>query len=217
MDWIARRHPELAILAHPSGDDGRLLEARYPGRVYRDSDSLGAWESASRSGFRAAISDESFHDSVMDASPAILVVEDVASGAGLQPLGSIRQQRPVRPVELALRQGNGWDWIRHIDLEAGSRVLVAARTATSDSVTDGLRSLGIEVASVLPVGHGIGLRYSDIERLEQVHGRLPWVFDAMDEARGDAESFDRPIHVLHRELVVSPAITRLVDALIPGR
>lgn len=182
MDWIARRHPELAILVHSSGDDGRLLEARYPGRVYRDSDLLSAWKSAFRSGFRAAVSEESSHGSAMDASPAILVVEDVVSGASPHPFGSIRQRCTVRPVELALREGNGWDWISDIDLEAGSRVLLGVRSATSDSVVKVLRSLGIEVASVLPVGHGIWLRHADIECLEQEHGRLPWVFDAMDEA-----------------------------------
>jgi len=217
VDWIARRHPELAILVHPTGDEDRLLESRHPGRVYRDADLLRAWESASRTGFRAAVSDGGFQDPALDGSPAILLGEESAPAANLHPFGPFRQRRPSRPVQLALREGRGWDWIRHIDLQAGARVLVAAGIARSDSVMDDLRGLGIEVAAVLPARDHGRFRRCDIERLERAHGRLPWVITAKDEARGDLEIFDRPVHVLHRELVVSLGVARSVDLLIPGR
>lgn len=217
VDWIARRHPELAILVHPTGDEDHLLETRHPGRVFRDTDLLRAWESASRCGFRAAVSDGGLQDPALDGSPAILLGEEFAPRADLHPFGPFRQRRPVRTVQLALREGRGWDWIRDIDIEAGTRVLVAAGVAKTDSVIDDLRSLGIEVAAALPVRDHARFRPSDIRRLERVHGRLPWVVTAKDEARGDVHSFDHPVHVLHRELVVSPSVARSVDLLIPGR
>lgn len=217
VDWIARRHPELAILVHPTGDEDRLLESRHPGRVFRDTDLLRAWWNASRSGFLAAVSDGGLQDPALDASPAVLLGEETAPWAELHPFGPFRQRKPSRPVQLVLREGRGWDWISHIDLPAGERVLVAAGIAKTFSVQDDLSSLGIEVAAALPSKDHGRFRRCDIDSLERIHGALPWVVTTKDEARGDADVFGRPVHVLHRELVVSPSIARTVDLLIPRR
>lgn len=214
VDWIAYRHPERAILVHPTGDEDRLLESRHPGRVFRNRDLLQAWAAAERAGFRGAVSDGGLQDPALDGCPAILLGESEAGSEGLLPFGPYRERRPSRSIDLVLPEGSGWRWRSRLDLPAGGRVLVAAGVARTEIVVSDLERLGFLVADVLPARDHARFRAAGIARLEREHGCLPWVVTAKDEARGDLAAFGRPVHILRRELEVSDHVAGRIDALL---
>lgn len=213
-DWLAARHPDLAILVHPTGDEDRWLEARHPGRVFRGRDLLDAWRAAANEGFRTAVSDGGLQDPALDGCPALLLGETSAGWAQLHPFGPFRERRASRPVRLSLEEGRDWSWDAESLPPDGSRVLLAAGVAKTESVISDLERGGVEVAGVLRTrDHGLFDRRA-IARMERIHGALPWVITAKDEARGEVAGFARPPFVLRRRLFVEEHVAASVDALV---
>lgn len=215
VEWIASRHPDLAVLVHPTGDEDVHLARRFPGRVFAHRDLLRAWAAAQRSGFVRGLSDGGLQDPALDACPAIALGRLRVGLEELHPFGPYRQMRPSRPVQMEV--GNrGWRWRHRLDLPRGERVLLGAGVAQTEIVQEDLRGLGFEVAAALCPGDHRRFPRGLVARLERDHPALPWILTAKDHARGESDRLRRPVHVLHRDLEIDPELACRIDSLVEG-
>jgi len=214
--WIARRHPDCAVLVHPTGDEDRLLEDRFPGRVFVARDLLRAWKAASAAGFARAVSDGGLQDPALDGCPALLLGPDRVALDELHPCGPFRQREPSRPIQLRIGD-RGWRWRVQADLPRGAKALAGAGVSRTEIVIDDLRALGVEPVAVLRPGDHRAFPRREVERLERDHRGLPWVITAKDLARGEGSRLRPPVHVLRRELDVDPELASGIDALMVRR
>jgi len=214
VDWIASRHPELAILVHPTGDEDAWLERRHPGKIFRHRDLVDAARDARDAGFRCAVSDGGLQDPALDRNPALLLGERRAPLEQLHPFGPFREMHPARSVDLALQEAD-WSWRFAIDLPRGSNVLVAASVARSGKVAEDLGRMGYRVVARLPARDHRSFSRRAVRNLEQAHPGVPWVITEKDAAAGRHGIFRSPCHVFHRALVVPDAVASSVDALVP--
>lgn len=219
VDWIASRHPDLAILVHPTGDEDRWLSRRHPGRVFIHRSLLQARNRASQEGFRAAVSDGGLQDPRLDRCPAILLGE-IPPGAGyevLHPFGPFRELRPSRPVDLQLLEGRDWDWSSRWEPGVDGPVLAAAGIADTDKFRRDLAAHGADIVATLATRDHGSFPIREVRRLESLHPGATWAISEKDEARGEIERLGRPSVVLRRRLEVSSAtsdrIARLVGSL----
>jgi tetraacyldisaccharide-1-P 4'-kinase len=214
VDWIARRHPDLALLVHPTGDEDRMLRGRFPGRVFIHRDLLRAWAAAREAGFVRGVSDGGLQDPALDGCPALVLGRMRADFHELHPCGPYRQRRPARPVQLEVGETGPSCWRHEIDLPHGSRVLVGAGVARTENIVQDLRGLGVETAAVLGSGDHRRFPTGQVELLERGFPELPWVITAKDQARGEAGRLRAPVHVLRRELQIDPELACRIDALV---
>ncbi len=214
VDWIARRHPDLAVLVHPTGDEDRMLRGRFPGRVFVHRDLLRAWAAARGAGFVRGVSDGGLQDPALDGCPALVLGRMRADFHELHPCGPYRQRRPSRPVQLEAGQASAWRWRHEIDLPHGSRVLVGAGVARMRTVVEDLRGLGVETAAVLGAGDHRKFPSEKVDLLHRAFPNHPWVITAKDQARGEAGRLRAPVHVLRRELQIDPELACRIDALV---
>lgn len=215
VDWIASRHPGLAILVHPTGDEDVFLETRHPGRVFRHRDLVRAAELARDAGFHAAVADGGFQDPALDRHPAILLGSMRVPMERLHPFGPYRQRKPSRSVQLALREEVDWSWEFALDLAPGTEVLVAASVARDERVVAALERMGFRVAARLPTFDHRPFPLRAGRDLEAYHPGVPWVVTAKDAAAGRHAVLKSPCHVLRRVLVVPDDTAASVDALLP--
>src|ERR1035437_5319676 len=106
--WIADRHPHLAILVHPTGDEDTMLRERFGGRVFVHRDWLLAWEMARRTGFVVGICDGGLQDPAVESCPALPLVhpEGPRDTSDILPFGAFRALHPLpRKLEHQLLLG----------------------------------------------------------------------------------------------------------------
>lgn len=214
VDWIAARDPSRAILVHPTGDEDAWLESRHPGRVFRDRSFAQAWEKAKVAGYTKAVCDGGLQDPALDGCPAILLGPARAALEDLHPFGPFRQRRPSRTVDLHLSDGEGWSWRTGLDLPPGIEVLLGASVARTEIVAGDLRSLGMDVQSVLPTRDHAPFREDLVRALEARHPGTVWVVTAKDASRGEIARLRAPVAVLNRTLEVSAPLASRLDALL---
>lgn len=213
VEWIASRHPDLAVLVHPTGDEDLHLERRFPGRVFAHRDLLRAWAEARRRGFDRGLSDGGLQDPALDSCPAIVLGRLRVGLDELHPFGPYRQRHPSRPIQMEVGT-RGWRWRHRLDLPRGERVLLGAGVARTEIVEEDLRGLGLAVAAALLPGDHRRFPRGRVARMERQHPSLPWVLTAKDLARGESQRLRPPVHVLHRELEVEPELAGRIDALV---
>lgn len=216
---LARLRPDLAILVHPTGDEDRMLEARFPGRVFAHRDLLEARARSVAAGFVAAVSDGGLQDPALDGCPAARL--DHAPGpAGPQdllPFGRFRAlDAPAREREAVLVVGRDLTWrLEPASLPGkGSRVAIACGIARPEAFLADLRAAGLEVEEEVRVGDHGRFPAGLLRRMELDPPR--WCVTEKDAFRQRLPAGTR---VVRRELVLSdPARRALADLLdsLPG-
>jgi len=222
--WIAQRHPDLAILAHPTGDEDQLLSARFPGRVFVHRDLLVAWNNACDAGFCAAVSDGGLQDPALDGCPAICVDLDFSPGASdLLPFGRHRELSP-RPRTDLLRISLHQHLSPRLDETSlpprGTHVVAACSIARPERFFQDLEQAGMILAERVAFGDhrpfDAGVATDTLAR----QPGLPWVITEKDAARGEPRSIKSPTWTARR--ILSPTIRieedidRLTDSVRPS-
>ena len=212
--WIARRHPHLAILVHPTGDEDRMLGECFPGRVFAHRDWLVAWDDAHRSGFTSGVSDGGLQDPALDGCPALLLVhpDGPRDIRDLLPFGPFRALRPFpRTEERALLLGTDLRTrLDPADLPApGTEVAAACAVARPEVFFDELESAGLRVVERLAFQDHARFPASLLRRMED--GKRPWLVTAKDASR---KSLPGAVHAVGRIVEVSPDSVLAVDGLV---
>jgi tetraacyldisaccharide-1-P 4'-kinase len=216
VSWIAERHPEMAVLAHPVGDEERMLASRFPGRVFAHSDWLAAWELAARKGFRAGVCDGGLQDPALDDCPAVRLdhVPGPAGPADLLPFGAFRQLRPTRRAEeLVLVVGS--DLRASLDPRdlppPGTEVSAACAVACPEIFFGDLDAAGLCLAERVAFPDHARFPRRLISRMER-DDRI-WLATEKDAARG---KLPRGTRAVRRILTVREDAARSIDLLADG-
>lgn len=218
--WIAARHPHLAILAHPTGDEDRWLREGFGARVFTASDWLRAWGGARDAGYAAAVCDGGLQDpALQDCPAACLELEEAAPGwADLLPFGRHRERRP-RPRARLLRLLWGREIAVALDPASlpppGTEIVAACSIARPEAFFDDLRSHGLVVREEIAFGDH---HRFDTATLERAAARIPgatWVVTEKDRARA-GQALPEGVFVARRILSVPPAVAVQIDAMVPG-
>lgn len=212
--WIADRHPRLALLAHPTGDEDRMLRERYPGRVFVHRDFLAAWEEARGRGFPAAVCDGGLQDPALGECPAVRIEHPgmPRTAADLLPFGRYRAlvARP-RAEEIVLELGT--DLRRELDPGSlpppSTSVRAACSVARPEAFAESLRDAGLEVAELRAFGDHARFPASLLERMRRDPGA--WVVTAKDASRQDLPT---GVHVARGRIVLSDAARAGVEGLM---
>ncbi|MEK7391189.1 MAG: tetraacyldisaccharide 4'-kinase [Fibrobacterota bacterium] len=215
--WIARRHPELAILAHPTGDEDRFLTDRFPGRVFVHRDLLVAWNKARDAGCRAAVSDGGLQDPALDGCPAICVDLETPPGASdLLPFGRYRELSP-RPRARLLRISLEQDLSPRLDQSSlpprGTQVVAACSIARPERFFQDLEQAGMVLAERVAFGDHRHFAASVVtDTLTRKPGH-PWVITEKDAARGESRSITSRAWTARRILSPNVRSEEEIDSL----
>jgi len=211
---LARLRGDLAILVHPTGDEDRMLEALFPGRVFVHRDLLEAWERCAAAGFAAAVSDGGLQDPALGGCPAVRL-EHSPGPTGpedLLPFGRFRAlSAPLREREVVVGIGKDLSWM--LDPTGlpvrGAEIKVACGIARPEVFLSDLREAGLEIAEAVVVGDHKRFPASLLRRME----RDP---DAWCTTEKDAFRQQLPagVRVARRELVLSEGLHRSLDDLL---
>lgn len=212
--WIADRHPHLALLAHPTGDEDLMLSRRFPGRVFAHRDWLKAWEKAAAAGFAAGVCDGGMQDPALDGCPALSLAhpEGPRGISDLLPFGSFRALRPFpRAKERTLLLGTdlraGLD---PADIPApGTVVRAACAVARPDVFFRELESAGLRLAERVALPDHARFPAALLGRMAGENH--PWLVTAKDAAREDLPPRARAVG---RIPDLSPACAEAVDELV---
>jgi tetraacyldisaccharide-1-P 4'-kinase len=212
--WIARRHPHLAVLVHPTGDEDRMLGEIFPGRVFAHRDWLRAWDEARRSGFLAGVCDGGLQDPALDGCPALLLVhpEGPRDASDLLPFGPFRALRPFpRAVERALLLGT--DFRTRLDPAhlppPGTEVDAACAVARPEIFFRELEASGLRLVERESLPDHAGFPDSLLRRM--VDGIRPWLVTAKDASRAPLPKGARAVGRISE---LSPDSVVAVDGLV---
>lgn len=202
--WIAERFPHLAILCHPTGDEDRWFQERFPGRVFVHRDWLRAWEAARAAGFSRAVSDGGLQDPALDDCPALrLDVEPPPAGwRDLHPWGPWREfpwaSREARAVsvERELRPG-----LLLAGAIPGKELRAACSLARPEVFFAQLEESGVRLLERVALRDHRRFPGGLRERLASDPGG--WVVSAKDAARGGLPA---GVRVAHRSLDPTPQV-----------
>lgn len=220
MAWIAARHPHLAILAHPTGDEDRWLRERFGSRVFPAGDWLRAWGEARGAGYAAAVCDGGLQDPALEGCPAVCLELDarVPGWADLLPFGRYRERKP-RPRATLLRLRWGREIAVALDPASlppsGTEIVAACSIARPEAFFDDLRSHGLVAREELAFGDH---HRFDTATLERAAARFPgatWVVTEKDRARA-GQDLPPGAFAARRILSIPPAIVDQIDAMVPG-
>jgi tetraacyldisaccharide-1-P 4'-kinase len=214
VSWIAKRYPSVAVLVHPTGDEERMLDSRFPGRVFCHRDWLEAWNAAKRAGFAVGVSDGGLQDPALDGCPALRLVhpEGPRDTRDLLPFGAYRALKPSarlheRAITVGLDLSGGLD---PRDLPpSGTRVGAACAVARPEIFFRELESAGLHLVERVALADHARFPRSLVRRMEA--GSLPWVVTEKDWFRQKLPSQVRPIH---RSVVLSAEAVEAVDDML---
>ena len=219
--WIAARHPHLAVLAHPTGDEEHWLRERLGGeRVFAAPDLLEAWEAARGAGFAAAVCDGGLQDPALEDCAALdLELDGSPTGwADLHPCGPFRERLPrPRAALLALRHDRDLDWTPDpASLPApGTETVAACAIARPDAFFADLRRHGLEPREALAFPDHRVFPASAVEAARARHPGATWVATEKDLARA-GQPLPVGTRVARRILSVRSEAARQIEALVPG-
>lgn len=216
--WIARRHPCLAVLVHPTGDEDALLRREFPGRIFAHRDFLVAFETARLAGFAAGVCDGGLQDPALDGCPALCV--DLARPPirfrDLLPAGRYRELSP-RPRARLHRILQDRDLDPHLVQDSlpppGTRVVAAASIARPDAFFADLERRGLVVVERLGFADHARFSRSAVDRAIERHPGVPWLITAKDAARGELEILPAGSVAVERRLNPGPEMQRMLDEL----
>jgi len=212
--WIAERYPSLAVLVHPTGDEDAMLEARFPGRLFRHRDWLEAWKAAQRAGFGAGVCDGGLQDPALDGCPALrLVHPEGPRGIGdLLPFGSYRALKPFpRSQERAFTVGTDVSGeLDPRDLPApGTRVCAACAVARPEIFFRELENAGLHLVERVALGDHARFPRGLLRRMGA--GSLPWLVTEKDSFR---QKLPQRAQVIRRSVVLSGDAVEAVDEML---
>jgi len=214
VGWIAHRHPHLAILVHPTGDEDRMLAERFPGRVFAHSDWLEAWEMGRRAGFVAGVCDGGLQDPALDGCPSLHIVhpEGPRDIEDILPFGAFRALRPFpRTCEHELRWGT--DLRTRLDPAnlppPGTEVGAACAVARPELFFRDLEAAGLRVVERVALSDHA--RFPKALRRRMADGNRPWLVTAKDASRG---ALPPAVLVAARLLEISPDSVQAVDGMV---
>lgn len=214
--WIAARHPDLALLAHPTGDEDAMLRASFPGRVFAHRDLLRAWEAARQAGFAAAVADGGLQDPALDGCPALcLELSDAPlRPSDLLPLGRYRELSPTPRARLH-RILVDRDLAARIHAGAipppGTEIVAATSIARPEPFFQELERNGLVVRETLAFGdHRIFPRRAVDGALARNPGTV-WLITSKDAARGELARLPPGSMAVERRLEPSMEVARIVD------
>lgn len=216
--WIAHRHPSLAILAHPTGDEDIFLQQRFPGRVFVHRDFLVAWEMARQAGFAAGVSDGGLQDPALDHCPAICLdlPRPPIRFRDLLPTGRYRELSPTPRTSLhRIRLDRDLDpRIRQDSLPPpGTRVVAATSIARPDGFFVDLERHGLVVVERLGFADHARFCRKTVDRAMSRHPGIPWLVTAKDAARGELVILPTGSVAVERRLDPGPEMERMLDEL----
>lgn len=216
--WIAHRHPTLAILVHPTGDEDIFLQQLFPGRVFVHRDFLAAWESAQRAGFAAALCDGGLQDPALDDCPALCVdLPDAPIGVrDLLPVGRFRELSPTPRTTLhrLLVDGDLNPTLAPPSLPApGTEVVAATSIARPQAFFANLERQGLVVVNALAFGDHARFSRRAVERTIARHPGTPWLVTTKDAARGELAHLPPGSIVVERKLHPTTEVERIVDGI----
>jgi len=214
VSWIADRYPSLAVLVHPTGDEDAMLEARFPGRVFRHRDWLEAWKAAKCAGFAAAVCDGGLQDPALDGCPAVRLVhpEGPLDARDLLPFGPYRALKPMpRSRERALTVGAEVSGrLDPRDLPPpGTRVHVACAVARPEIFFRELEEVGLRVEERAALADHARFPAALTRRMET--DPIPWLVTEKDAFRQKLPSVAK---VIRRSLVLSAAAVEAIDRMV---
>ncbi len=217
--WIAERYPNLAVLVHPTGDEDRMLEARFPGRVFCHRDWLEAWNRAERAGFVACVCDGGLQDPALDGCPALGLVhpEGPRDARDLLPFGAYRALEPfarIQEREMAV----GIDLWGRLDPDKlpppGTGVCAACAVARSEIFFRELEDAGLQVLEKVAFADHARFPGWLLRRMEA--GSTPWMVTEKDSFR---QKLPQQARTVRRSLVLSLRAVEAVEemaSLLPG-
>jgi len=216
--WIGRRHPDLALLAHPTGDEDTWLRERFAGRVFVHDDFLQAWAMARQAGFEAALSDGGLQDPALDGCPAIcLDLDEAPALQDLLPFGRYRELSP-RPRKRLLRVSLRQDLSPRLEPASlpppGTRVVAACAVARAGSFFEELERAGLVLVEKLAFGDHRRFASGKLRSVVDRHPGLPWLVTEKDASRGELPRLPPGSAAVGRILSPSRDLTESVDALV---
>jgi len=214
VSWIAERYPSVAVLVHPTGDEDRMLDTRFPGRVFRHRDWLEAWNAAKRAGFAVGVCDGGLQDPALDGCAALRLVhpDGPRDARDLLPFGAYRALKPFpRSRERALTVGT--EVAGRLDLRdlppSGSRVCAACAVARPEIFFRELEEAGLHLVERIALADHAPFPRSLLRRMGD--GSLPWLVTEKDSFRQKLPHRVRPIR---RRVVLSGDAVGAVDDML---
>ncbi|HXP90514.1 MAG TPA: tetraacyldisaccharide 4'-kinase [Fibrobacteria bacterium] len=214
VSWIAERYPGLAVLVHPTGDEDSMLQARFPGRVFRHRDWMEAWKAAERAGFAAGVCDGGLQDPALDGCPALRLVhpEGPRDARDLLPFGPYRALKPLsRSRERALTVGA--DVSGRLDPRdlppPGTRVHVACAVARPEIFFRELEEAGLRLEERVALSDHARFPGKLIRRMEA--GPIPWLVTEKDSFRQKLPPRTRAVR---RCPVLSPNAVEAIGVMV---
>ncbi len=218
--WIAREHPDLAILAHPTGDEDRWLEKRFPGRVFVARDFLKAWGKARAAGFQRAVCDGGLQDPALEDCPAVnLELEGPRPQLGdLFPFGRFRERKPrprraLHTVKIPSDLGFALDPATLP--RSGTNVVAACAIARPEVFFQDLRNMGLTLVETISFGDHLRFDPSTLARIASKHSEATWVITEKDQARGESRLLPQAF-VARRNLSPTDDLVQFVETTLSG-
>lgn len=217
--WIARRHPTLAVLAHPTGDEDVFLQRCFPGRVFVHRDFLAAWETARLAGFAAAVCDGGLQDPALDHCPALCadLSEAPVGLRDLLPLGRYRELSP-RPRASLRRIRLDRDLDPRVDRGTlpppGTRIVAATSIARPQAFFADLERHGLVVVESLAFADHARFSRNAVERTIERHPGTQWLVTTKDAARGELEHLPAGSVAVERKLNPGTEMEQVLDGIL---
>lgn len=212
--WIAQRHPHLAILVHPTGDEDRMLAERFPGRVFAHRDWLEAWAAAELTGFVAGVCDGGLQDPALDGCPALHLIhsDGPRDASDLLPFGPFRALRPFpRTDERTLLLGA--DLRTRLDPAdlppPGTEVRAACAVARPEIFFRDLEAAGLLLVERAARPDHARFHAELLRRMAD--GNSPWLVTEKDASRGNLPPRAR---IVRRILELSADSVRAADSMV---
>lgn len=221
VGWIADRHPHLAVLAHPTGDEDAWLRRRFGDRVFADRDLLRAWNRARAAGFGGAVSDGGLQDPALEDCPALrLEVDDAPRRwSDLLPWGPYRERAPRprgRILDLVWGRDLGWSLDPASAPEPGTAVVAAAGIARPSAFFADLEAAGLVLLDRLAFGDHHRFDSKEVARARGRHPGAAWVITEKDAAREGWLPEEGSI-VARRNLSIPDGLAARLDAWVAGQ
>lgn len=210
--WFAERLSDAAILVHPTPDEQRLLEERFPGRVFAAGSFPEAWKRAQAAGFSRAVSDGGYQDPRLDGGLRLLLLDEIppAGKDRLLPCGPWREGRPAakRADLLMIRNGLAWGetsattwsyrWDTRLPQDFAAReALLACGVGNPGRVRSDLADLGVTILAEHVVSDHGAFDPQEIARLERRFAQARWLGTEKDRPRWPSSA--QPLSTLSRD------------------